>query len=166
MRLGRWALRLHLRLGSIGLAEWIRSGGRIEREGYWTATYVKAGYGQSAYRWLWQNRSFSHPNGEIEMKQVQISTYGAPESVANCVDVPDVGQPDVREVVFEVLAFPINPADIMFCRGNYRIRPSLPAVPGAECVGRVLTTGAGVTSIKPDDLSSTSCGRIGPRGGA
>jgi len=86
------------------------------------------------------------------MKQVQISAYGVPESVANCVDVPDVGQPDIGEVVFEVLAFPINPADIMFCRGNYRIRPSLPAVPGAECVGRVLTTGAGVTSIKPDDL--------------
>jgi trans-2-enoyl-CoA reductase len=24
------------------------------------------------------------------------------------------------EVVFDVLAFPINPADILFCRGNYR----------------------------------------------
>ena len=52
------------------------------------------------------------------MKQVQISAYGVPESVANCVDVPDVGQPDIGEVVFEVLAFPINPADIMFCRAT------------------------------------------------
>ena len=47
------------------------------------------------------------------MKQVQIAAYGVPESVAQCVDVEDVGVPDVSEVVFEVLAFPINPADIM-----------------------------------------------------
>ena len=86
------------------------------------------------------------------MKQVQIAAYGMPESVAQCVDVEDVGVPDVSEVVFEVLAFPINPADIRFCRGVYRTTPPLPAVPGAECVGRVLRTGAGVTSVRAGDL--------------
>jgi mitochondrial enoyl-[acyl-carrier protein] reductase / trans-2-enoyl-CoA reductase len=51
-----------------------------------------------------------------------------------------------------VLAFPINPADISFCRGNYRLRPPLPATPGAECVGRVTAVGAGVGDIRPGDL--------------
>jgi NADPH:quinone reductase-like Zn-dependent oxidoreductase len=77
-----------------------------------------------------------------KMKQVQISAYGVPEVVAHCVELEDVGAPDIGEVVFDVLAFPINPADIMFCRGTYRLRPPLPATPGAECVGRVVVTGA------------------------
>src|SRR5262249_26615220 len=39
-----------------------------------------------------------------------------------------------------------------FCRGSYRLRPPLPATPGAECVGRVSAVGAGVTALKPGDL--------------
>jgi len=54
--------------------------------------------------------------------------------------------------VFDVLAFPINPADLSFCRGNYRLHPALPATPGAECVGRIIAVGAGVAELKPGDL--------------
>jgi NADPH:quinone reductase-like Zn-dependent oxidoreductase len=86
------------------------------------------------------------------MKQVVIDRYGQPEDVASCVEVPDVGAPDAGHVVFDVLAFPINPADVSFCRGSYRLRPSLPATPGAECIGRVIGVGAGVTHVKPGDL--------------
>src|SRR5262245_62673683 len=86
------------------------------------------------------------------MKQVLIDRYGPPDEVVRCADVPDIGAPGAGEVVFEVLAFPINPADISFCRGTYRLRPELPATPGAECVGRVLGIGAGVTHVKPGDL--------------
>ena len=86
------------------------------------------------------------------MKRVDIDRYGAPEEVARCVDAVDVGAPAAGEVVFDVLYFPINPADIGFCRGTYRLRPSLPATPGAECVGRVHAVGAGVTHVKPGDL--------------
>src|SRR2546430_13703700 len=71
------------------------------------------------------------------MKRIDLTAYGAPEEVASCVEVPDVGAPGPGEVVFDVLAFPINPADVSFCRGSYRLRPPLPATPGAECVGRV-----------------------------
>src|SRR5213592_4509356 len=78
------------------------------------------------------------------MKKVEITAYGAPEEVERCVDVPDVGPPGPGEIVFDVLAFPINPADVSFCRGSYRLRPPLPATPGAECVGRVAAVGAGV----------------------
>src|SRR5438067_11467978 len=86
------------------------------------------------------------------MKKVEITAYGAPEEVAHCVEAPDVGRPDPSEIVFDILAFPINPADLSLCRGNYRLRPPLPATPGAECVGRVAAVGPGVTQVKPGDL--------------
>src|SRR5580700_3616821 len=86
------------------------------------------------------------------MKKIEITAYGAPEEVAHCIDAPAVGDPGPDEVVFDVLAFPINPADISFCRGSYRLRPPLPATPGAECVGRVAAVGAGVSQARPGDL--------------
>jgi mitochondrial enoyl-[acyl-carrier protein] reductase / trans-2-enoyl-CoA reductase len=86
------------------------------------------------------------------MKKVEITDYGAPEAVAHCIEAPDVGAPGSGEIVFDVLAFPINPADISFCRGSYRLRPPLPATPGAECVGRMIAAGAGVNGIRAGDL--------------
>jgi len=86
------------------------------------------------------------------MKKIEISDYGAPEAVAHCIEAPDVGPPGAGEIVFDVLAFPINPADLSFCRGSYRLRPTLPATPGAECVGRVTAVGAGVSALKPGDI--------------
>jgi trans-2-enoyl-CoA reductase len=86
------------------------------------------------------------------MKQAILERYGPPEEVVRCVEVPDVGAPGTGEVVFDVLAFPINPADISMCRGSYRLRPTLPATPGAECLGRVTAVGAGVTHVRPGDL--------------
>ena len=86
------------------------------------------------------------------MKQVLIDRYGTPWDVARCADVPDVGEPAADEVVFDVLAFPINPADMWFCRGSYRLKPPLPATPGAECVGRVTAVGSAVKHVKKGDL--------------
>jgi len=86
------------------------------------------------------------------MKKVEITAYGAPEEVARCVDAAELGAPGPGEVTFDVLAFPINPADLSFCRGNYRLHPALPATPGAECVGRITAIGAGVSGLKPGDI--------------
>ncbi|HLY44424.1 MAG TPA: zinc-dependent alcohol dehydrogenase family protein [Stellaceae bacterium] len=86
------------------------------------------------------------------MKKVEIGAYGVPEEVASCVEAPDVGAPGAEEIVFDVLAFPINPADISMIRGNYRLHPALPATPGAECVGRVAAVGAGVGGLRTGDL--------------
>ena len=86
------------------------------------------------------------------MKQVLLERYGRPEDGIRCAEVPDVGVPGAGEVVFDVLAFPINPADVSFCRGTYRLKPALPATPGAECVGRVTAVGSGVSHVKPGDL--------------
>jgi mitochondrial enoyl-[acyl-carrier protein] reductase / trans-2-enoyl-CoA reductase len=86
------------------------------------------------------------------MKRVDIDRYGPPEDVARCVEVAEAGAPAPGEVVFDVLYFPINPADVSFCRGTSRLRPALPATPGAECIGRVSAVGAGVTHVKSGDL--------------
>jgi trans-2-enoyl-CoA reductase len=86
------------------------------------------------------------------MKQAVLERYGQPEDVVRCVEAPDVGAPAAGEVVFDVLAFPINPADVSMCRGSYRLRPTLPATPGAECIGRVSAVGAGVTHVRVGDL--------------
>ncbi|MDP2334816.1 MAG: zinc-dependent alcohol dehydrogenase family protein [Reyranella sp.] len=86
------------------------------------------------------------------MKQVLIDSYGTPWDVARCAEVPDVGDPGPDEVVFDVLAFPINPADMWFCRGSYRLKPPLPATPGAECVGRVTSVGSAVKHVAKGDL--------------
>src|SRR5258708_24901795 len=86
------------------------------------------------------------------MKQVLIEKYGTPWEVARCADVPDVGTPAADEVVFDVLAFPINPADMWFCRGSYRLEPTQPATPGAGWAGRGTVVGAGVRHVKPGDL--------------
>ena len=86
------------------------------------------------------------------MKQVLIEMYGTPWEVARCAEVADVGAPGPDEVVFDVLAFPINPADMWFCKGSYRLKPPLPATPGAECVGRVTAVGASVHHVKKGDL--------------
>lgn len=85
------------------------------------------------------------------MKQILIDAYGAPEQVARCAEIADVGAPGPGEVVFDVLYFPINPADLAFCRGQYRMRPPLPATPGAECVGEVIAVGAGVSGVAVGD---------------
>jgi len=86
------------------------------------------------------------------VKQVVLERYGAPADAVRCVESPDPGAPAPGEVVFDVLAFPINPADLSMCRGTYRLRPPLPAGIGAECVGRVTAVGDGVALVKAGDL--------------
>jgi NADPH:quinone reductase-like Zn-dependent oxidoreductase len=86
------------------------------------------------------------------VKQVVLERYGAPADAVRCVEAPDPGAPAPGEVVFDVLAFPINPADLSMCRGTYRLRPPLPAGIGAECVGRVTAVGGGVAHVKAGDL--------------
>src|SRR5437773_8810151 len=86
------------------------------------------------------------------MKQIMLDRYGQPEDGLRCAEVPDLGAPGAGEVVFDVLASPTTPPDISSCRGTYRLRPELPATPGAECVGRVAAIGSGVTHVKPGDL--------------
>jgi trans-2-enoyl-CoA reductase len=86
------------------------------------------------------------------MKQVQFDAFGPPHEVAACVEVPDVGAPAADEVVLEIVAFPINPADLLTISGGYATRPPLPATLGAECVARVAAAGSSVDDVAVGDL--------------
>ncbi len=86
------------------------------------------------------------------MKITQFAAFGKPDEVIRCVDVDDVGAPAPDEAVIDVLAFPINPADLLTIEGRYAVRPPLPARLGAECVGRVISRGRDVRDLAEGDL--------------
>jgi mitochondrial enoyl-[acyl-carrier protein] reductase / trans-2-enoyl-CoA reductase len=85
------------------------------------------------------------------MKQVRFEAFGTPEEVAECVEVDDVGAPGPDEVVIDIQAFPINPADLLTITGGYAVRPRLPATLGAESVGRISAVGAEVEHLAQGD---------------
>ncbi|MCC7410771.1 MAG: zinc-dependent alcohol dehydrogenase family protein [Gammaproteobacteria bacterium] len=85
------------------------------------------------------------------MKVVQLGAFGRPEEVVACVEVGDPGAPGDDEVLIEVDAFPINPADLLVMQGRYAVRPPLPARLGAECVGTVRAVGAAVAGFAVGD---------------
>jgi trans-2-enoyl-CoA reductase len=61
--------------------------------------------------------------------------FGPPETVAR-VEEWDLPAPGPGETIVEVLAAPINPADLNYLEGTYAERPVPPFVPGIEGVGR------------------------------
>src|SRR5262245_5898052 len=86
------------------------------------------------------------------MKKAQIDTFGDPLEVVKCIDFDDVGSLGPDEVVFDVLLFPINYSDLMFCNGDYSFGDTPPLTPGQECVGRVVSVGANVRHTSAGDL--------------
>jgi mitochondrial enoyl-[acyl-carrier protein] reductase / trans-2-enoyl-CoA reductase len=86
------------------------------------------------------------------MKAAQFSAYGPAADMIECVELPDSPSPAVGEIKVDVLAFPINPADMLTIEGLYAERPPLPATLGAECIARVTETGKGVAHLSVGDL--------------
>ena len=78
------------------------------------------------------------------MQQVVFETVGEPSQVLKTNTMSDLPSPGRGEVVVRMLASPINPSDLMFIRGIYGIKPSLPASPGFEGVGIVESSGGGL----------------------
>jgi len=85
------------------------------------------------------------------MKVVQFDAFGSAHEVARSVDRSEPEPPDAGEVLVEVEAFPINPVDLLSISGGYAVRPPLPAVPGSEALGRVISAGVGVTHVSAGD---------------
>ncbi|MFQ5954136.1 MAG: zinc-dependent alcohol dehydrogenase family protein [Kiloniellales bacterium] len=85
------------------------------------------------------------------MKAVELTRFGIPHEVCRCVDAADVGAPGDDEVVIEVEACPINPADLLIIEGRYPGPSELPARLGIEGVGRVVAVGEGVGALKAGD---------------
>jgi trans-2-enoyl-CoA reductase len=86
------------------------------------------------------------------MKIVQFSRFGPPQDVVECVEATDPPAPAADEVALDVVAFPINPADLLMIEGRYAVRPPLPSRVGAECLARVTKAGKSVTGLRTGDL--------------
>jgi trans-2-enoyl-CoA reductase len=83
------------------------------------------------------------------MKQIEFSTVGAPQDVVRYANVEAPGDPGPGEVLVKVLAFPINPADLLAMQGIYpRLDPSTKAI-GNEAVGEILAVGEEVDGFAP-----------------
>lgn len=85
------------------------------------------------------------------MKQIQFTAFGKPEDVTSCVDIADIDPPRSGEVVVDIDAFPINPADLLTISGGYAIKPDLPATLGAEGTGHISAIGPDVAGLDVGD---------------
>ncbi len=86
------------------------------------------------------------------MKRIAYGAFGDPAQVCRIEDIAEPPPPGPDEALVEVIAFPINPSDLLRIEGRHRFRPTFPAQPGSESVARVLSVGRSVTSVKPGDI--------------
>jgi len=86
---------------------------------------------------------------ELPMRAVVITSPGGPE-VLKLEEVPDP-DPGAGEVVVEVAAAGLNPADVLQRQGFYPPPPGAPAYPGLECSGRIAAIGPGVSGWREGD---------------
>jgi len=86
------------------------------------------------------------------MLSAQLQSFGHPPDVVSCIETPEPSAPEADQVLIELLAGPVNPAEILLIQGRYASRPTLPCELGIEGVGRVLTTGEAVTEVQAGDL--------------
>ena len=85
----------------------------------------------------------------MDMRYVEISTYGVPEVLREARGpIPEVG-PD--EILVKVGAAGVNRPDVIQRQGFYAPPPGASAIPGLEVAGHVVATGAGVTRWRVGD---------------
>jgi len=84
------------------------------------------------------------------MKVIQFTEYGRPDEVCECIDTDDVGQPGPGEVIIEIMAAAINPADLLMIEDHYP-GPKPPARLGIEGAGRITEIGADVKGFSAGD---------------
>ena len=84
------------------------------------------------------------------IRAVIYETHGNPVDVLRVVEQP-WPVPAAGEVVVQMRAAPLNPADVNAIEGKYPVRPELPATPGMEGAGGVVELGAAVENIALGD---------------
>ena len=77
-------------------------------------------------------------------------THGNPPDVLRVTEQPWPA-PAPEEVVVQMRAAPLNPADINAIEGKYPIRPELPATPGMEGAGVVVELGREASGVAVGD---------------
>lgn len=85
------------------------------------------------------------------MRAAQLTAFGRASEVLRVADFPKP-EPGHGELLLEMLAAVINPADLNVIDGKYGELPELPAIIGNEGVGRVASLGPGVTGFAVGDL--------------
>jgi NADPH:quinone reductase-like Zn-dependent oxidoreductase len=84
-------------------------------------------------------------------KAVQFEKTGNPPDVVELVEI-ETEKIQSDEALIDVLAAAINPAHLLTLQGDYGIQPKLPAIPGAEGIGRIVKVGKAVKDVDPGDL--------------
>jgi NADPH:quinone reductase-like Zn-dependent oxidoreductase len=77
------------------------------------------------------------------MKSAQLTAIGPAEKVVECIEVADPGAPGAGEILVDIVACSINPADILTIEGQYASIPATPCALGIEGAGIVAAVGPG-----------------------
>ncbi len=79
------------------------------------------------------------------MRALRLKAYDdGPVNLA--LETVPVPYPALGQLLVKVSASPINPADLLFCRGRYGFRRPLPTTPGFEGSGVVVASGGGLVA--------------------
>ena len=73
----------------------------------------------------------------MKSRRLIFTTHGDPKET---LQLEEFSTPDLKtgEVLLEIQAAPINPADLNYIEGTYGIKPELPATAGIECFAKVV----------------------------
>jgi trans-2-enoyl-CoA reductase len=85
------------------------------------------------------------------MRSAQLTAIGPAQLVVECIEAPDPGAPGKGEVLVDIVACSINPADILMIEGNYASVPDTPCAVGIEGAGTVAAVGQGVADLEVGD---------------
>ena len=85
------------------------------------------------------------------MKQIEFSTPGIPEDVVRYADAETPSAAGSDQVIVKILAFPINPADLLTMQGIYPRLDSNTRAIGNEAVGEISIVGDAITDLAPGD---------------
>ena len=88
---------------------------------------------------VWQGRRMDSSTSSIAGHRLVFQEPGAP---LEKLQVEAFSPPPLEpgQVLVELLAAPINPADLNFIEGTYGVKPTLPATPGVEGCGTVVAS--------------------------
>ncbi len=85
------------------------------------------------------------------MKQIVFHRYGPPALVAVCEDSSQPSDPSAWEVIVQVEAFPVNPADLAMILGQYGFLYKPSTTIGMEGAGRIVEIGKSVKDLSVGD---------------